>query len=105
MGESSSDGLAVHPTVKPRAMLVDALLDVSHRDEIVIDPFVGSGSTLLAAEATGRICRAIEIDGQYCDVVIKRWQEMTGETAVLERTGESFASLAAANPASPEAGQ
>jgi DNA modification methylase len=96
------DGLAVHPTVKPRALLADALLDVSHRDEIVIDPFVGSGSTLLAAEATGRVCRAIEIDGQYCDTVIRRWQTMTGGTAVLERSGESFDGLAAA---AGEAGQ
>ena len=54
LGSDARQGLAVHPTVKPRAMLEDALLDVSNRDEIVLDPFVGSGSTLLAAEATGR---------------------------------------------------
>ena len=98
LGSDARDGLAMHPTAKPLAMLQDALLDVSHRDEIVIDPFVGSGSTLLAAEATGRVCRAIEIDGQYCDVVIKRWQAMTGEDAVLERTGESFSAVSAAPP-------
>ena len=103
LGSDAREGLAVHPTVKPRAMLEDALLDVSQRDEIVIDPFVGSGSTLLAAEATGRVCRAIEIDGQYCDVVIRRWQEMTGDTAVLERTGESFDATASATLAAPEA--
>ena len=105
LGSEAREGLAVHPTVKPRAMLEDALLDVSHRDEIVIDPFVGSGSTLLAAEATGRVCRAIEIDGPYCDVVIRRWQELTGEAAVHEQTGESFDAIASAKPTSPEAGQ
>jgi DNA modification methylase len=98
LGSDAREGLALHPTVKPRVMLEDALLDVSQRDEIVIDPFVGSGSTLLAAEATGRICRAIEIDGPYCDVVIRRWRTMTGEDAVLERTGETFAALSAAAP-------
>ena len=86
-------------------MLEDALLDVTHRDEIVIDPFVGSGSTLLAAETTGRVCRAIEIDGQYCDVVIRRWRDLTGDEAVLERTGESFAEIAAAHTERTEAGQ
>ena len=66
---------------------------VTDRDEIVIDPFVGSGSTLMAAEATGRVCRAIEIDAQYCDLVIRRWQAQTGETAVREQDGASFAEL------------
>ena len=105
LGSDAREGLAVHPTVKPRAMLEDALLDVSDRDEIVIDLFVGSGSTLLAAETTGRVCRAIEIDGQYCDVVIRRWQALTGEAAVHEHTGESFDAIAAAKPATAEAGQ
>ena len=67
VGSDAREGLAVHPTVKPRALLEDALLDVSARDEIVLEPFAGSGSTLIAAEATDRICRAIEIDGFYCD--------------------------------------
>ena len=90
LGSDARDGLAVHPTVKPRAMLEDALLDVTNRGDIVIDCFAGSGSTLLAAEAVGRRCRAIEIDGPYCDVVIRRWREMTGREAVLEATGESY---------------
>jgi len=93
MGSDARDGLAVHPTVKPRAMLADCLLDVSNRDDIVIDPFVGSGSTLLAAEATGRVCRAIEIDALYCDLVVRRWQAMTGEEAFREQDGASFAEL------------
>lgn len=95
LGSDARDGLAVHPTVKPKAMLEDALLDVSDRDEIVLDPFAGSGSTLLAAEATGRVCRTIEIDSQYCDAIVRRWQAMSGEEAVLEETAETFAAVAA----------
>lgn len=90
LGSDSRDGLKLHPTVKPRAMLEDALLDVTNRGDLVIDCFCGSGSTLAAAETTGRRCRAIEIDGLYCDVIIKRWQELTGENAILEATGETF---------------
>ena len=85
LGSDAREGLALHPTVKPRALLEDALLDVTHRDDIVLDPFVGSGSTLLAAETTGRICRAIEIDGPYCDVTIQRWQDADRREAVLAR--------------------
>ena len=93
VGSDAREGLAVHPTVKPRALLEDALLDVSDRDEIVLEPFAGSGSTLIAAQATDRICRAIEIDGLYCDTIIRRWQEMTGGEAVLDETGETFVSV------------
>ena len=93
LGSDAREGLAVHPTVKPRALLEDALLDVSHRDEIVLEPFAGSGSTLIAAESVGRVCRAIEIDGLYCDVVIRRWQMMTGEEAMLAETGETFTEI------------
>ncbi len=81
--------------VKPRVLLEDALLDVTNRGDIVIDCFAGSGSTLLAAEAVGRRCRAVELDGPYCDVIIRRWREMTGQDAVLESTGETFAEVEA----------
>jgi DNA modification methylase len=94
LGSDSREGLEVHPTVKPRALIEDVLLDVTNRGDIVIDPFLGSGTTLVAAHATDRRCMAIEIDGLYCDVAIARWQDMTGETAVLEATGESFATTA-----------
>jgi DNA modification methylase len=90
LGSDSREGLEVHPTVKPRVLLEDALFDVTNRGDVVIDCFAGSGSTLLAAETVGRRCRAIEIDGPYCDVIIQRWQEMTGSAAILEATGESF---------------
>jgi DNA modification methylase len=94
LGSDAREGLDVHPTVKPRAMLEDALLDVTNRGDTVIDCFAGSGSMLLAAEAVGRRCRAIEIDGPYCDVTIRRWEAMTGREAVLEATGETFAEVA-----------
>ena len=93
IGSDARESLALHPTVKPRALLKDALLDVSDRDEIVLEPFAGSGSTLIAAEATGRVCRAIEIDSLYCDAIVRRWRQMTGGEAVLDETGETFATV------------
>lgn len=91
-------GSPSHPTVKPRALLEDALLDVTNRGDIVIDGFAGSGSTFLAAEAVGRRCRAIEIDGPYCDLIIRRWEAASGREAVLKATGETYAELAARRP-------
>jgi len=87
--------LAHHPTVKPRALLEDALLDVTNRGDIVLEPFAGSGSTLLAADAVGRVCRAIEIDALYRDLAIRRWEQMTGEEARLSGTGETFVQVRA----------
>jgi DNA modification methylase len=88
--------LVDHPTVKPTALVADAIRDVSHRGEIVLDPFGGSGSTLLAAEKSGRRARLIELDPTYVDVAIRRWQALTGHEAVLETTGETFAAREAA---------
>ena len=75
-------GLDYHPTVKPITMVADAILDVSRRGDIVLDPFCGSGTTILAAERTGRHAYAIELDPQYVDTAIDRWQRMTGKTAI-----------------------
>jgi DNA modification methylase len=86
--------LAAHPTVKPVALIADAILDCSARRDIVLDPFLGSGSTLIAAHRVGRICRGIEIDPLYVDVAIRRWQRDTGEQAVLAATGERFDNIA-----------
>lgn len=94
LGSDAREGLATHPSVKPRAMIEDALLDVTDRGDVVCDCFLGSGTMLLAAEATGRRCRAIEIDGTYCDLAIDRWQQMTGREATLEETGETHAEVA-----------
>lgn len=81
----SADGkenLKLHPTVKPVAMLKDAILDVTKRGDIVLDCFLGSGSTLIACEQTGRTCYGIELEPKYCDVTIKRYEELTGDKAV-----------------------
>ena len=90
-----AEGLRDHPTVKPTAMLEDALLDVTARGDIVIDPFLGSGSTLIAAERTGRRCRGVEIDPLYVDVIIRRFEADRTRRRVLVATGETFAALAA----------
>jgi len=83
--------LALHPTVKPVALVADAIRDCSMRNGIVLDPFGGSGTTILAAERTGRIARVIEIDPKYVDVAIRRWEEKTGKKARNVATGASFA--------------
>jgi DNA modification methylase len=82
--------LALHPTVKPVALVADALLDCSARGQIVLDSFLGSGSTLIAAERVGRICYGIEIDPLYVDTAVRRWQRHTGENAVHMRSGKTF---------------
>ncbi len=89
-GKDRMEMLGAHPTVKPVALVADALRDVSRRGDIVIDPFLGSGSTLLAAEETGRTCIGIEIDPAYVEVAISRWQKRTGKDAVNAATGEAF---------------
>ncbi|WP_286800289.1 site-specific DNA-methyltransferase [Oceanicaulis sp. UBA2681] len=82
--------LKLHPTVKPVALIADALKDVTARGDLVLDVFGGSGSTLLAAEQTGRVGRLIEIDPGYCDVIIERYRKAYGTEATLEATGASF---------------
>jgi len=95
LGSDARRGLQDHPTVKPTAMLEDALLDLTNRGEIVLDPFLGSGSTLIAANKAGRVCRGVELDPLYVDVIIRRYEAATGEAAVLRETGETFQYLAA----------
>lgn len=85
--------LALHPTVKPIALIADALLDCSARGDIVLDGFLGSGSTLLAAERTGRSCYGIEIDPLYVDAAIRRWQRHTGDHAIHVISGKRFDDL------------
>lgn len=85
--------LSMHPTVKPTALVIDALKDCSRRGDIVLDSFAGSGTTLVAAQKSKRRARAIEIDPHYVDVAIRRWQTLTGQEAKLVRTGETFADV------------
>ena len=82
--------LELHPTVKPIQLVMDALLDCSNRGDIVLDSFLGSGTTLLAAERTGRVCRGIELDPLYVDTAIRRWQNLTGQDAVRISDGKFF---------------
>lgn len=84
------DELAMHPTVKPVALVADAIRDCSKRGNLVLDPFCGSGTILIAAEKTGRRARAIEIDPGYVDVAIRRWQTYTGKVARLAPLDETF---------------
>jgi DNA modification methylase len=97
-GKNQKD-LALHPTVKPVAMVKDAIRDVTKREEIVLDPFGGSGTTLIAAEQTGRVARLMELDPVYCDVICRRFEDLTGKPAILEETGVEFHAVAAARPA------
>jgi DNA modification methylase len=91
-----TDELALHPTVKPVAMIADAIKDVSGRNGIVLDAFGGSGSTLIAAHKTGRHARLIELDPIYVDRLIRRWQISAHDDAILADTGERFDDLATA---------
>ena len=84
------DELAMHPTVKPVAMLADAIRDVTKRGSIVLDPFAGSGSTLIAADRTGRHARCIEYEPRYCDVIVRRWQAYSGKAVLFEGTDLTF---------------
>ncbi len=88
-----------HPTPKPVAMLVDAILDVTQRGEIVIDSFSGSGSTLIACQRSGRRFRGIELDPLYVDLAVARWERETGLTAERESWREVDAAPLAAEPA------
>ncbi|WP_174291248.1 site-specific DNA-methyltransferase [Sphingomonas bacterium] len=107
-GKDRMTELSSHPTVKPVALIADAIRDVSNRDEIVLDSFLGSGTTIIAAERTSRIGYGIELDPIYVDTAVRRWEQYTGREALLEATGQSFAQVAAdridpiAPPAKPQ---
>ena len=85
----------LHPTIKPVELVADAILDCTARGDIVLDSFLGSGTTLIAAERTGRVCRAIEISAQYVDTAIRRWQKHCGDHAVHALSGKRFDEIAA----------
>ncbi len=94
-GSNRDADLADHPTVKPTALVADYIRDVTNHGDLVLDAFMGSGTTILAAERTGRRAAGIEIDPAYVDVSIRRWQKMTGLQAILEDSGDTFESVAA----------
>jgi DNA modification methylase len=82
--------LAMHPTVKPVAMVADAIMDCSARGDIVLDGFLGSGTTVIAAERTGRVCYGLELDPAYVDTIVRRWQAFTGKSAIHLQSGRTF---------------
>ena len=94
--------LAAHPTVKPVALVADAMRDCTRRDDIVLDPFMGAGTTTLAAERVGRRAYGLEIDPAYVDAAIRRWQSVTKADAVLDGTGKT--SVKSRQPARPKRG-
>jgi 16S rRNA G966 N2-methylase RsmD len=95
-GRQNEEGvlLSLHPTVKPVALVADAILDCSSRGDLVLDAFLGSGTTLIAAERTGRTCYGIELDPFYVDTIIRRWQAYAGEVPRHAVSEQSFAELA-----------
>ncbi len=93
IGATRSQDLAMHPTVKPVALIADALRDCSRRGDTVLDPFGGSGSTLIAAQITGRVARLIEIDPAYCDTIIRRFTQLTGKQAIHDQSHATFEAI------------
>lgn len=92
-GENRDSSLSFHPTVKPVQLVADAILDTTKRKDIVLDSFLGSGTTVLAAERTGRICHGVEIEPKYVDLTIRRWQDATGKSAIHRQSKQSFNEL------------
>lgn len=93
-GSSARAQLATHPTPKPVELVADALLDVTRRGDIVLDPFMGSGTTIIAAEKTRRLGYGLELDPRYVDVIVRRWETYTGKAAVHAGTGRTFTETA-----------
>jgi DNA modification methylase len=87
--------LALHPTVKPATLVADAIMDCTDRRDVVLDAFLGSGTTVIAAERTGRRCYGIEIDAAYVDTAVRRWETFTRSSALHAESGRSFAETAA----------
>ncbi len=95
-GAKRDAALEMHPTVKPVALVADATKDCSKRNGRILDPFLGSGTTVIAGEVTGRRVAGIELDPRYVDGTLRRWEKLTGSSAILAATGETFAAVAAA---------
>jgi DNA modification methylase len=95
---TSKSKLALHPTVKPVAMIADAIRDCSNRGGVILDPFGGAGTTLIAAERTGRRARLIELDPRFVDISVERWQRLTGGTARHAESGRPFARTGTPRP-------
>ncbi|AZQ65903.1 DNA methylase N-4 [Silicimonas algicola] len=94
-GKTDEDDFTVHPTVKPVAMVRDAILDVTAPGDVVLDCFLGSGSTLIAAESSRRRCVGVEIEPRYVDLALRRWMDLTGQKVIHAETGETYEAVSA----------
>lgn len=103
--KSAEDDFSLHPTVKPVRLVRDAILDVTAMGDVILDPFLGSGTTIIAAELSNRICVGLEISPAYVDVVIGRWEQLTGLEAIHDVTGQTFAALRDARKAAQSKGR
>ena len=101
MGGSDEDKYD-HPTQKPLDLMRRPILNHTRRGELVYDPFLGSGTTLIAAEGTKRICCSLELDPKYVDVIISRWQQVSGKPATLDGSGMTFEQVRAERPETPK---
>jgi DNA modification methylase len=99
---AEGDLLDDHPTPKPKDMVADAILDCTARGAVVLDPFIGSGSTLIASEKTGRVCRGMDLDPLYVDLAVRRWQAWTGQQAVHAHDARRFDDIGQETAASLE---
>ena len=89
-GEKREDLIKMHPTARPVAIIADIIRDCSKQGDIILEPFIGSGTAVIAAEKTGRRCYGIDIEPKYIDVTIRRWQKITGQKATHAITGKEF---------------
>ncbi len=105
LSNSAKGKLSLHPTVKPVALVADALRDCTNLNGIVLDPFGGAGTTLIAAERAGRRARLIEIEPRFVDCTVRRWQQLTGRTAVHAETGVPFGTTEVSDTSGNETGQ
>ena len=101
-GAGRDEALAMHPTVKPVALVADAMRDCTSKGDLVLDPFLGSGTTVMAAEKIGRRCFGLEYEPAYVDVAIRRWQAYAKADAILEGDGRTFDEIAAERLATRE---
>src|SRR5207253_11320576 len=92
-GGESTDTITGHGTQKPVELMRRPILNHTEPGELVYDPFLGSGTTLIAAEETGRVCYGLEIDPAYVDAIVGRWEKLTGRQAVREADGQLFSEL------------
>ena len=100
-GAGRADALAMHPTVKPVALVADAMRDCTSKGDVVLDPFLGSGTTLMAAEKIGRRARGLEYEPTYVDVAIQRWEAFTRSDAILDVDGRTFGKIEEARLKAP----